>query len=66
MVTDMVRADVTDMEKGMDLKAVSITERNMDRKVAIIMVKDVVLCMDMARDTAENTIVALAEREFWK
>ena len=54
MVTDMVRADVTDMEKAMD------------RKVAIIMVKDVVLCMDMARDTAENTIVVLAEKEFWK
>ena len=54
MVTDMVRADVTDMEKAMD------------RKVAIIMVKDMVQCMDMARDTAENTIVALAERESWR
>ena len=56
MVTDMVmdQVGVTDMVKDMDLKA------------AITMVKDMGQCMDMARDTAENTIVALAERESWR
>ena len=50
----------------MDQAGVTDIVKDMDQKAAITTVRDMVQCMDMARDTAENTIAALAERESWR
>ena len=58
----MARADVTDMVKGMRMENVTIMEKSMARKTAI-MARVTDRCMDMDLVTAENTTEALAEKE---